>query len=232
MDILWIICFSLSLFAVAAALLIPITVNIIKGKIKISIFKSLFAGVFFATFLIFFPINKAGSDASFLGMIHAILLSVFESMQIFTIEAGYELVAESLATCPDILVRGYSLWSATLFVIAPIFTFGFVLSLFKNISSYIRYLLSFFKDAYIFSELNEKSLVLASDLKKKNKNSIIVFNDVFEDNDEAMYELTAKAREMGAICFKKDILVVKYKRHSKRKRLTFFAMRSMKGNLK
>ena len=48
---------------------------------------------------------------------------------------------------------------------------------------------TYFKDVYIFSELNDKSIVLASDIKSRHKKSAIVFTDVFEDNEEKIYEL-------------------------------------------
>lgn len=220
---MWVICFALSIAAVLMAVLIPVSAFVFAKK-RLSVFKTLFAGVFIATFFIFFPIHRISSDDGFLGACHSVLLSVFNSMQIFTIEAGFELVSESLASCPDWLTDGYQAWAATIFVMAPVFTFGFVLSLFKNISAYFKYIFSYFKDAYIFTELNDKSIVLAQDIKKHHKNSIIVFNDVFEDSDERMYELTAKAKKLGAVCFKKDVLVVDYRKHSPNKSISFFAI--------
>ena len=71
----------------------------------------------------------------------------------------------------------------------------------------------FFNEIYIFPELNEKSLALATDIKQSHRTAKIVFADVFENNDEVTYELIERARELGAICFKKDILAVNFKLH-------------------
>ena len=74
--------------------------------------------------------------------------------------------------------------------------------------------------------MNDKSIVLATDIKSKHKKSAIVFTDVFEDNEEKIYELIEQARNLGAICFKKDILVVNFKKHSESKSISFFTIGS------
>ncbi len=76
----------------------------------------------------------------------------------------------------------------------------------------------------VFSKLNERSLVLANDIKAKNKKAVIVFTDVFEENEESTFELIEEAKKLRAICFKNDILVVNFKRHSNQKTISFFAI--------
>ena len=147
-------------------------------------------------------------------------------MQVFAIGCEFNVVKESMMFCPDWLDVIYQVWAATLFVLAPIFTFGFVMSLFKNLSAYLKYILSFFKEVYVFSELNEKSLVLANDIKSKNQRVSIVFTDVFEENEESTYELIENAKKLGSICFKKDILVINFNNHSKKRSISFFAIGS------
>ena len=83
---------------------------------------------------------------------------------------------------------------------------------------------AYFRDVYVFSELNEKSFALANDIKNKNKKATIVFTDVFDDDEEKMYELIERTKEIGAINFKKDILVVDFSKHSKNKELYLFTI--------
>ena len=45
-------------------------------------------------------------------------------------------------------------------------------------------------------------------------------------NEEKIYELIEQARDLGAICFKKDILVVNFKKHSESKSISFFTIGS------
>ena len=85
-------------------------------------------------------------------------------------------------------------------------------------------LFSYFEDVYVFSELNDRSLALANDLKNHHKNALIIFTDVFEGNDENTYELIERSKKMGAISFKKDILVLSLKCHSKKAAITFFTI--------
>jgi len=223
---MWVTCFAASIGVLFLSAVLSFAVNRAKltGRHKLSLFNSLFIGVFIAALFMFFPIHIVTADTTLLGIWRAFLLSIFNSMQVFAIGCEFNVVKESMAYCPNWLDVGYQVWAATLYVLAPIFTFGFVLSLFKNISAYFKYLGAFFKDVYIFSELNEKSLVLASDIRRKHKTSAIVFTDVFEDNEENSYELIEKARELGAICFKKDVLIVNFKKHSKNKSISFFTI--------
>lgn len=77
-------------------------------------------------------------------------------------------------------------------------------------------------EIYIFSELNEESIELARDLKKIDKKRIIIFTDVYVQNEEASYEMAERARELGAITFKEDITVVNFRMHNKKNHLNFF----------
>ncbi len=191
---------------------------------KINMFNSLFVGVFFAALFMFIPIHAVAVKVSVLGIIRTIFLSVFNTIQVFAAGCEFGSIAEIANSCPNELNNIYQVWMSFIFVLAPIFTFGFVLSLFKNVSAYLKYLGMYFKPVYAFSELNEKSLVLARDIKRNNKNAAIVFTDVFDDNEENIYELMEQARKIGAVCFKKDILLVNFKRHSAKKPISFFAI--------
>lgn len=223
---MWITCFLLSFgfFVLTAVFSFAFSKSRLAKKCKFSMFHSLLSGVFVSAIFMFVPTHLATTEISVLGYIKAILLSIFKSMQVFAFGCEFENVADSMLHCPDWLNVTYQAWISFIFVIAPIFTFGFVLSLFKNVSAYLKYIGSYFKDLYVFSELNDRSLTLASDIKTKHKDVAIVFTDVFEYNEEKIYELIDRARELGAICFKKDILAVNFKNHSKGKSIYFFTI--------
>ena len=193
-------------------------------KHRFSLFNALFAGVFIAAIIMFYPVHYALEETTAWGVLRAILLSFFNAMQIFAGGCEFSIVQEGLTLCPKGFDMLYQLWAATLFVLAPVFTFGFVLSMFKNLSANAKYVASYFKDVYVFSELNERSLALANDIKAKNKRAVIIFTDVFEENKESTFELIEEAKKLRAICFKNDILVVNFKRHSAKKAISFFAI--------
>ena len=225
---MWFVCLVVSFACLVLAALLPAllkTARLMK-KHKFGIFHSLFAGVFVSTFVMFLAVHGAVGTDSFLEVARTILLSFFNSMQVFAIGCEFNVVRDSLPHCPEAIRVLYEGWASVLFFLAPIFSFGYILSLFKNLFEYVRYLRCYNRDVYVFSELNERSLVLAGDIKGKDKRAVVVFTDVFEENEESTYELIEQARKLGALCFKKDILVVDFNRHSPKKAVSFFAIGS------
>lgn len=225
---MWLTCFvtSISCLVLSVVILLVINSGKLGNKRKLGIFNVMFAGVFAANLFMFFPIHTVVGDTTLLGAWRTFLLSVFHSMQVFTIGCEFSVVKEGMAFCPNTLDSWYMVWAATMYVLSPVFTFGFVLSLFKNLSAYVKYIASYFKEVYAFSQLNERSLLLAADIKANHKNAAIVFTDVFDDNQEQTSERMEEAKKLGAICFKKDISVVAFQKHSRRKPIWFFAIGS------
>lgn len=220
---MWTIFFLLSIVCLVAASIYSVVVSSISKR-KHNIFQLMFASTVAAAVLAFIPMNVMTNELSLLGVLRIGLLSVFQAIQLFAAGCDFAFVGEHLRQCNEWLISGYKTWVALLFVLAPLFTFGFVLSLFKNVFAYLRYLRSYFRDVYVFSELNEKSFALANDIKNKNRKATIVFTDVFDENEEKTYELIERTKEIGAINFKKDILVIDFKKHAKDKRILFFAI--------
>lgn len=223
---MWLSGFAASVGVLVLAAFFSVLMNMSQSpkKYTFNLFRTLFAGVFVAVFIMFLPVHSSAAEASVLGNWRAFLLSVFNAMQVFTAGCEFGVVQEGLASCPDWLDGVYQVWAAILYVLAPIFTFGFVLSLFKNLSAYLKYIGAYFKEVYVFSELNEKSVVLAADLKKNHPKAVVVFADVFEDHEETACELIDTAKKLGAICFEKDILAVNLKKHSAKTPMFFFAI--------
>lgn len=221
---MWLIFLLVSIGVLALVLAASFTVNgsSYTKKHSFNLLNASLAGVFLSAIFMFYPIHYVLEESTPLGGWRAFLLSFFNAMQIFGAGCEFGVAQEGLALCPSGLNIVYQIWVATLFVVAPILTFGFVLSLFKNLSASIKYVMSYFKDVYIFSELNEKSLVLANDIKSKNPNAAIVFTDVFEENKENSFEMMVEAKKIRAICFKNDVLAVNFSRHSADKNVYFF----------
>lgn len=101
----------------------------------------------------------------------------------------------------------YILWIMFLAIIAPITTISFIVSFFGNALQFIRFIWASRpwpckKNLCVFSDLNEKSIVLATDLATKDtsiKNTIVFTNA--KDND-----LLPQAKSIGAICLSKSIM--------------------------
>ncbi len=195
-------------------------------KYKIKPLHALIAGGFLSVVTMMLPVHTVAAQTNLLGVVREVLLSIFHSMQVFAIGCDFGIVTGGVTGCPAGIQYWYQAWAAILFVLAPIFSFGFILSLFKNLSAYLKYCRAYFREVYAFSELNEKALALAIDIKREHPKAAILFTDVFEDDQETIYELIERAEKNGAICFKKDILVIDFKKHSPRKPISFFAIGS------
>ncbi len=231
--------------------LVVIAIILAKSKYKSGrIFTGtnvMFIATFVAAFVLFVPIYykevfSAGCVVE--RVIKSLLLGIHNTLRLFVIDSDFGIIMDTVASVGmvGVLAMLYTTFAALLFVCAPLLTFDFLLSFFKDLSSYKRYIFSFFRDVYIFSELNDKSLALAKSImldknakdevvdengkiKKKRKiRRTVIFTDVFEKNEEGNFELIEKAKELGAIFFKKDILTVKFNLHSKKRNLTFFTI--------
>lgn len=188
---------------------------------------ALFAGCFVAVFVLMLPIiDLSGMTAitsnGLRGSIR-IILALHNTLQVFTIDVGAQDILESIQAA----IPGFSMYfimMSVLMIVCPVLTLSFILSLVKNVSAYMRLLFSYRRDWYVFSELNMKSISLAQDIRRNHKRSAIVFTDVFGKEEETSYELMEQAKECGAICFKKDIVTINFKLHSRNAQLLLFVI--------
>ncbi len=180
-------------------------------------------GVFLATLLVFLPIYYTrydfGDDRAYL---RPLLVSIHHAFRVFILDGEFDTIRDAAAPLRMPHHALFSLYAAALYVLAPVLTFGNVLSLFKNLRNELRFALHRARPHYIFSELNERSVPLAESvaLEKAADRPVIVFTDVFERDEEADYELLLRARDLDAILLKKDIVRLNVRR--KRARIEFF----------
>ena len=215
---MWILCFYLSVAAMAWALLSCAVLHR-RGQKKqeeVHLLPWLAAGFFLTGVCLYVPVVYS-DDPSAAGIWQTALLSVLKSMELFG-GGKFEDVVEQIHLCPQWLQTVYLVWAVTLHAAAPICTAGIVLSVFRNVSATVKYCSCYFKDVYIFSALSEEAVTLARDLKRKNKKTALVFTNVSDG------ELLDAAKSLDAVCFRRDGLKVKLKRHCPGKNMTFFAM--------
>ncbi len=219
-------------FLVLAVALLSASVvgSVISAKRKYKsgrIFKPsniLFVGIILSAVMLFIPIYINTFKQTECGVFETVLIAVHNMIRLFIIDGEFEFITSNLVGVSELVARAYTAVFSVLFVSAPLLTFGFVLSFFKNVSAYKRYITHYNSNVYIFSELNGKSLALAQSLYEGDKNRFFVFTDVFEKEEEQSYELVEKAKEIGAVCFKKDIVTINFSFHSKKAEISFFAI--------
>ena len=177
-------------------------------------------GVFVAGLVMFFPHYWDTLQAKNIG-VHAwetFWASAHHSVRLFVIDTAYDDVSSFAQN--DL----YAILGTVLYITAPLMTAGVILSFFRNTVSYLKCVARRTRDAYIFSELSDRSLALATDIKKNHKTAVLIFTDVFEENNEENYELCERAKTLGAICFRKDIASLGLGFFSRTSHLHFFAI--------
>lgn len=197
--------------------------------------KLLFAGTFLSSVISLLPVYRETLDSSshLLSWIEAVLLSVQHSIRLFAVDDNYMDVIENdcLTHLSETIQLMYSSLGAVLYTLAPLLTFSFILSFFKNISAYRDYTVSFWKHTHVFSELNEKTLALAKSILEKDRETrkikfipgaLIVFTDVLETEDEATLDLIEAAKGIGALLFSRDLESIKYRKKWPRRRVSFY----------
>ena len=130
--------------------------------------KIIFVGVIASSVLVFIPIYSNAFKSSDCGLFETVLIAIHNMIRLFIVDGEFEFVTSNLVGLSPMVFKGYTVLLSVLFVLAPVLTFGFVLSFFKNISAYKRYLTHYNSDVFVFSELNEKSLALAKSLYANN----------------------------------------------------------------
>ncbi|MBP5372819.1 MAG: hypothetical protein J6Y44_01360 [Clostridia bacterium] len=175
--------------------------------------------IFIAAFALFFPINWYYYEGDHIRIIKAVFISIYKTITMFTGSGDFDSIIDATAGLGEFIRDFYRIIFAVVFFIAPILTFGFVMLFFKNTRARVKYLFSFRKNVYVFSELNAKSVILAEDIKKVDKNSAIIFTGVDKNNESEWYE---RASDLKSIIFSFDITSLKFKKTRKNKKLRIF----------
>jgi len=201
--------------------------------------RALILGTWASASVMFYPLylRELEGTVSVAEYIKAGLVSIQHSIRIFAFDGDYMDIVDMVDGLEPEIQTFYTLLGAILYLVAPILTVGLILSFFKNLTSYVHYVFSFWKHTHVFSELNEKSLALAKSIDDINnkrgqgdkrryrfwKKALIVFTDVTLKDDEENLELLEEAKEIGAILFTKDLESIKYRnRHLSIRKINFY----------
>ncbi len=136
--------------------------------------KCLFIGVVLSTIIMFIPIYTVKFKSSDCGIFETVLISIHNMIRLFVVDGDFDFITSNLPnSVSPWIVKIYVALFAVLFVLAPILTFGFLLSFFKDVSAYRKWIcnkaiLNHKSEIYVFSELNDKSIALAKSFYRKN----------------------------------------------------------------
>jgi hypothetical protein len=174
-------------------------------------------GSFLSLLMLHIPVNNEifGHNP-----VKTVLTSSYTALQTFTLNGGFDRYETMPKDTAGWLQTAYSLWTSIMYILALILAFGFALSLFKNLSAYIGYMLGYRKDAYIFSALNERSLILAESIRNEYPKALLVFTN--SQNSGDLSDFADRCAVINTLQFNKNIRDVKFKHHSKNAALYFF----------
>ena len=183
----------------------------------------LFFIVFTVSFILFFPINWDYFNAENNQAIRAVktvFLSVHHTIRLFIVDVEYDIVKDYLAQKQGFTQICYGIFAVLIYIMAPALTFSFVMTFFHRIMNGNRMATALRNDMYVFSELNEKSLIFAEDIRKNHPKAAIIFTNVYEEaEDEEGTERVERAKDMRAISLKNSITQIRFGYQLKKKKL-------------
>ncbi len=184
------------------------------------------------TFTLFRPISiEELGCGDFWEWFRSFLSAAHSTLRAFILDCDFSSMLESVAHLPERLAFCYSIAMSAVYVAAPVLTFANVLVLFKNVINEFRAnWVVLFRPVYIMSELNERSVAVASSINEKHKKNrkwylflfwgitrpFFVFTDVFGKAEESHYELVLEARKFRGVLVKKDISRINLKNKFRR----------------
>lgn len=190
-------------------------------------FKILFVGVAVSSFLFFLPIYNSSlwlDESPVSGFLDTVLISLHHTLRLFAIDSEFDIVQDNVTHAIPVLQGIFKVHGAILFVAAPLLTFGFILSFFKNAKAYCKIFAHPMANVYVFSELNEKSVSLAQSIRKKERSALLIFTDVYQEEEEKIAELIEKVKEFGGICFKNDIISLRLPLRAPKSKIYLFTI--------
>lgn len=220
---IWQICLWLTFSLLVAALIVY---RFFARKIKnanINIMHVAMVFCFAGTIILCTPPFLEEYKADNINIISAAVMAFAKAVKVFGGDAIFDNIISHIADMPESITKIYLGTSLFIQFLAPLCTLSVVLSLLKNVSAYWSFIRKYNKNVYVFSDLNEKSYTLAKNIRKSDKNCVMVFTDIF-DEDGNRSELVKQVKNLGSICFMKDLLAVDFNRHSSKKKVVFLLM--------
>ena len=165
-------------------------------------------GLYGAILILLMPIMhdaEVWQDLPVLPWLRALLLSVPEAVRFFLLEGDFVVVEGALSADGTPASLAFRVYGTCLYFLAPMMTFGNVLSLFSGTIARLRLCFSI-RPVAAFSALNEASLTLAESIYREKRKQIlgrplIAFVGVSGEQDD---ELRRRVREFGGIILKHD----------------------------
>ena len=100
---------------------------------------TVFAGVFVSLYLLFLPIRIEEFAGQAFDWLKTALITFYSVLQAFSLDGSFTDVSEAVLASAGEISYVYLAFFAILFFVAPMITFGYIISIFKNIFESVRY---------------------------------------------------------------------------------------------
>jgi hypothetical protein len=210
--------FFLSIAVWIAAAALSVCIGIRKKSRNFSNGIGLFSiGTFLSLLMLHMPLNN---DTFGNNPAKTLLVSTYNALQVFFLDGSFERYESMPVAAAGWPQAAFPVWTAILYMLAPLLTFGFVLLIFKNLLAYLGFLFGHAKDTYVFSALNERSLILAESIREKHPKALLVFANPQKGGDPG--DFAGRCAAINTLQFKKNIRDAQFQQHSKNTALYFF----------
>lgn len=162
--------------------------------------------------------NLSDNDNMFLRIVEGVLTSIIRSVNIYA-GSEYGRIAGDGFSPEFFSVYGIVRVLANIFLV--LFVGGFIFSFFEGPYQIIRLSLCRSKKIYIFSECNEKTLLIAESIIRQNKRAKIVFAGITSDKTELYIQ---RIKDFDGIFVEYELIQVikKLRKHSKPQEIFLF----------
>lgn len=200
------LCAAVEILIVAVSVLLAVWK---RNNLK-SVIRTLGVGVFLSLVVMALPYYIGGRSP------YAFWLSVFNAMCAMLMNADPVEILESIGAVQVSFVSVYRAVLLFLFILAPLFTVGITLSFFSERFTRLLYRLrSVFRDSYLFSAVNERTVCLAENIAEKERKPLILFAISGSTEDESA-ELLSRIKKLGGYVLTGDITSVRHNIRRKR----------------
>ena len=184
--------------------------------------------VFISAFVLLCPLFAQDFEPGIDGVFKTLMIALHTTIRLFVMDGDFVIVLDYLPLLEAGTAQVYSCLAAVLYIMAPMMTFGVILSFFRNVTAYRALYTHFRRELYVFSQLDEKAVCLARSIKDHDRRSTVVFTGVDLDGD-TQGELLEDARELGAICFGKSITEINWNYSKVSRKVFLFALGEDEG---
>lgn len=185
-----------------------------KHKVRLAL-----AGVFIMGLFLHIPMYLTEYSGEQLSGLNGFISAFHHTLRMFVLDGELEPIKTFADQYAGSYATLFFLTAEISYILGPLLTGGVILSFFENTFSYLVLYTHPFSNYFVFSDLNEQSLCLAESIKTNSPKTRIVFTDVYTDETEASTELQTAAADLGALCFKCDLLALRLGVHKRTSRL-------------